>query len=66
MSRKQGDYVTTMSVSRSFAEIVLALARDEGMTVREWCDAKLAPPLKAKAKRAIKRRLDAIELGGES
>lgn len=57
---------TTMSVSRTFATIVTVLARSESMTVREWCDKYLAPGLKAKAKRAIKRSLEAIDLSGES
>lgn len=56
---------TTINVSRTFAAIVVALARDAGLTAREFCDRELAPPLKKRAKAAIKRKLEAIDLGGE-
>jgi len=56
---------TTLTVSRSFANIMVALARDAGLTVLEYCDRKVAPQYRERAKAAVKRRLESIDLGGE-
>lgn len=57
---------TTLNVSRTFAAYVVAIAKDRGITAREFCDRELAPKLKLRAQAAMKRKLASIDLGGEA
>ena len=57
---------TTITTSRYFANLLNTLARDAGISAREYCDRELAPAMKDKAKKAAKRHLQSIELGGEA
>lgn len=69
MADKDKTTITTINVSKSFARMVTAIANEGGESVREWCDRELAPALRTRAKKAIKRierkKLESIDLGGE-
>ena len=62
MAQDQEDR-TTLTVSKAFARIIITLARDSGMTAREYCDRELGPRLKDKAKKAASRYLASLETG---
>lgn len=65
MAKESPNQVRTVNVSPVLAEMLNTLARDADESVREYGDRELVPMLKAKYKAAMRRRLAAVELGGE-
>lgn len=54
---------TTINVSPLFAELVTDLARQSGLSVRDYCDKRWSRELRQDLKKSLRKRLEAVELG---
>ena len=53
--------LTTVNVSRAFAEALGEIAKGEGLTIGAFCDRELLPNMRRRAAESLQKRLDKMQ-----